>query len=112
MRFIRVPLGIAVVVLSSAVAAKKYTRAQLRRMVSSGHPPALGAPTSNSKDLDFASCKAFTKQFIDAAAGNDYPTKIGSVGTTYSTKMWTNTGSVVLTCTEPGLLITTTSPYR
>jgi predicted amino acid racemase len=93
-------------------AAKSYTPAELRKMVNAGKYPKQGKPVSESRAMAFPACKSTAKSVIDQVRPN-YPSEvIVDTGIMYMAKLWTNTGVVLMACSQlDGKLVTTTSDY-
>ena len=104
-------IGIAVV--QSTYAAKTYTPAQLRKMVSAGTLPKQGSPSVQKQSAPFLSCVSKVKEII-ASVGSQYPaSKIVDTSIIYTVKLWTNDAAMTMTCSDPDqLLVITTAKYE
>lgn len=95
-----------------AHAATTYTPAQLKKMVNNGKYPKQGNPTTQTMNVPFEGCNLKVKQII-SDIGENYPAQqIADSNIIKSTKIWTNDGVLVLTCSKPDeKLIMTISKY-
>lgn len=93
-------------------AGKSYTPAEVRKMVKTGKYPKQGKPVSEGRAMAFPACKATAKSVIDQVKPN-YPSEIiVDTGIMYMAKLWTNTGVVLMTCSQPdGKFVSATSEY-
>jgi hypothetical protein len=93
-------------------AQKTYTPDQLRNMIQRGNYPQQGKPSTQSQNLDYASCIAKVAQAV-SAVGDAYPTRtIVSTNTMIVQKVWTNDAAVTVTCSAADqIFVITSAPY-
>ena len=112
-RLLLVLVAVAGIAVSTPCwAAKSYTPAELRKMVKAGKYPKQGKPVSEGRAMTFPACKATATSVIDQVKPN-YPSEIiVDTGIMYMAKVWTNTGVVLMTCSQPdGKFVSATSEY-
>ena len=79
-------------------AGRTYTPSELRALIARGEYPPQGQPTTQTKEMDFATCVAAIDQ-VAGAVGESYPTQVVvSTPITRMQKVWTNDAAMTLTC--------------
>lgn len=99
--------------LSTTVPGEKtYTPAELKSLISAGNYPGQGPAVSEEQDMGFEQCVA-TVNSIANAIGNNYPNEIiVDTAILRVQKIWTNTGTFMVSCSAPDRKrVITTSKY-
>ena len=99
--------------VSTAIAGKTYTPSQLNQMIRSGHYPAQGEATSQSKPMSFNACKRVARNIMSQIR-TSYPVKtIVDTSALYMVKAWANDGIIIVSCSEPDKkMVITQAPYK
>ena len=98
----RVILSFFLLAMSLSTFATTYTKEQLNERVRTGNYPEQWSPQTVSDEIvGFEKCKATVKNIFDSVSGS-YPTSVlMDSSAAYSVKLWTNDGTVLMTCTQP-----------
>ena len=87
--------------ISAANAGKTYTQSQINEMVNTGNFPEQKLVDTKTHKTSFRACKAAANRMM-ADIGATYPVEeIVTTRALYMVKMFTNTGTVLITCSKP-----------